>query len=54
MGANSCEVSFSLISVGVHPSVNYVSFDFLHKVSYYVLVAFLLCVVRQKGEFCCI
>ncbi len=37
MGADSGEVSFSLIGASVHPSIDYVSFDFLRKVSYYVL-----------------
>ena len=37
MGADSGEVSFSLVGVCVHPSVDYVSFDFLREVSYYVL-----------------
>ncbi len=36
MGADYGEVSFSLIGASVHPSVNYVSFDFLSKVSYAV------------------
>jgi hypothetical protein len=33
VGADSGEVSFSLIGASVHPSINYVSFDFLRKVS---------------------
>ncbi len=37
MGGNSGEVSFSLIGISVHPSIYYVSFDFLHEVSYYAL-----------------
>jgi hypothetical protein len=37
VGADSGEVSFSLIGASVHPSIDYVSFDFLRKVSYYVL-----------------
>jgi hypothetical protein len=38
MGAYSGEVSFSLIGVCVHPSIYYVSFDFLHEVSYYCML----------------
>ncbi len=38
MGADSGEVFFSLIGASVHPSVDYVSFDFLRVVSYDVLV----------------
>jgi hypothetical protein len=45
MGAYSGEVSFLLIGVSVHPSIYYVSFDFLHEVSYYVLDWLFLCVV---------
>ncbi len=37
MGASSGEVSFSLIGVCVHPSIYYVSLNFLHEVSYYAL-----------------
>ena len=37
MGADSGEVPFSLIGASVHPSIDYVSFDFLCEVGYYVL-----------------
>jgi hypothetical protein len=35
VGTNSGEVSCSLVCIGVHSSVNYVSFDFLHKVDFH-------------------
>ncbi len=33
MGTDSGQDSSSLVCIGVHPSVNYIALDFLHKVN---------------------
>jgi hypothetical protein len=52
VGADSGEVSFSLIGASVHPSLDYVSFDFLREVMCSLTEGWVLLYIISGGVNC--